>query len=64
MFTAGLELVKQGKADIRQDGAFRPIYLRANYEDRVDGPVPQSSETAISNENEEDEPRNNEAVGV
>lgn len=72
MFTAGLELVKQGKADIRQDGAFRPIYLRANYEERVDGPVPQAgedkvvevSETSISNENEEDEPRNNEAVGV
>jgi len=28
-FTVGLELVKQGKAEIRQDGLFRPIYLRA-----------------------------------
>ena len=28
-FTAGLELVKQGKLEIRQDGLFRPIYLRA-----------------------------------
>lgn len=27
-FTAGLELVKQGKLEIRQDGLFRPIYLR------------------------------------
>jgi segregation and condensation protein A len=27
-FTAGLELVKQGRLEIRQDGAFRPIYLR------------------------------------
>ena len=27
-FTAGLELVKQGKMEIRQDGLFRPIYLR------------------------------------
>jgi segregation and condensation protein A len=27
--TAGLELVKQGKLEIRQDGLFRPIYLRA-----------------------------------
>ena len=28
-FTAGLELVKQGKLEIKQDGLFRPIYLRA-----------------------------------
>jgi segregation and condensation protein A len=62
MFTAGLELVKQGKADIRQDGAFRPIYLRANYEERVDGPVLQANENEDKNKN--DEPRNNEAVGV
>jgi segregation and condensation protein A len=27
-FTAGLELAKQGKVEIRQDGLFRPIYLR------------------------------------
>ena len=27
--TAGLELVKQGKLEIRQDGLFRPVYLRA-----------------------------------
>ena len=27
--TAGLELVKQGKLEIKQDGLFRPIYLRA-----------------------------------
>jgi segregation and condensation protein A len=27
-FTAGLELVKQGKLEIRQDGLFRPIYMR------------------------------------
>ncbi len=28
-FTAGLELVKQGKLEIKQDGAFKPIYVRA-----------------------------------
>lgn len=28
-FSAGLELVKQGRLEIRQDGAFKPIYLRA-----------------------------------
>lgn len=27
--TAGLEMVKQGHADVRQDGLFRPIYMRA-----------------------------------
>jgi len=29
IFTAGLELAKQGKIEIKQDGLFRPIYLRA-----------------------------------
>lgn len=29
MFTAGLELAKQGKIEFRQDGLFRPIYMRA-----------------------------------
>lgn len=28
-FTAGLELVKQGKLEVRQDGLFKPVYLRA-----------------------------------
>ncbi|AYD01531.1 segregation and condensation protein A [Neorhizobium sp. NCHU2750] len=28
-FAASLELVREGKLDIRQDGAFQPIYLRA-----------------------------------
>lgn len=28
-FTAGLELVKQGKLEIKQDGLFRPVYMRA-----------------------------------
>lgn len=27
--TAGLELAKQGKVEIRQDGTFRPIYIRS-----------------------------------
>src|SRR5690606_4937023 len=27
--TAGLELAKQGKLEIRQDGPFRPVYVRA-----------------------------------
>ncbi|MEM7618441.1 MAG: ScpA family protein [Pseudomonadota bacterium] len=29
-FTAGLEMAKQGKLEIRQDGAFRTIYLRTS----------------------------------
>ena len=28
-FTAGLELVKQGKMEIRQEGLFRPVYMRS-----------------------------------
>ena len=33
-FAATLELVRQGHAEMRQDGAFRPIYIRArNRED-------------------------------
>lgn len=31
-FIAGLELAKQGKIEIRQDGAFKPVYIRANLE--------------------------------
>jgi segregation and condensation protein A len=31
-FTAGLELAKQGKIEIKQDGLFRPIYVRATTE--------------------------------
>ena len=26
--SAGLELAKQGKLEIKQDGAFRPVYIR------------------------------------
>ncbi len=30
-FTAGLELVKQGKLEIRQDAPFAPVYMRASF---------------------------------
>ncbi|MGH1457064.1 MAG: segregation and condensation protein A [Alphaproteobacteria bacterium] len=30
-FTAGLELAKQGKIEFRQDGLFRPIYMRSSH---------------------------------
>lgn len=33
MLTAGLEMVKQGKMEIRQDGLFKPIYMRVNERD-------------------------------
>jgi len=36
-FTAGLELVKQGKLEIKQDGAFRPIYMRSRMVEDDDG---------------------------
>ena len=34
-FTAGLELAKQGRVEIRQDGTFRPIYLRTADRDQT-----------------------------
>jgi segregation and condensation protein A len=34
MLAASLELVRAGRAQLRQDGAFGPIYLRANVESR------------------------------
>lgn len=59
MFTAGLEMVKQGKADIRQDGPFRPIYLRANYEERSDVTAPETPAATDTPET----PPDNDAVG-
>jgi len=32
IFTAGLELAKQGRIEIRQDGLFRPVYIRTTGE--------------------------------
>lgn len=32
-FTASLEMAKQGQLEIRQDGMFKPIYMRAQYEE-------------------------------
>jgi segregation and condensation protein A len=43
--TAGLELAKQGKVEIRQDGLFRPIYLRtANRPAIEDAPIDKGDE--------------------
>jgi len=42
-FTAGLEMAKQGKLEIRQEGAFKPIYLRTA--DREPGYVEQVEES-------------------
>lgn len=37
-FTASLEMVKQGGLEIKQDGAFRPIYVRSRYsEENTEG---------------------------
>ena len=38
ILTASLELAKQGKLELRQDGLFRPIYLRAVDRDPIDQP--------------------------
>ena len=37
LLTAGLELAKQGKLEIKQDGLFRPIYIRAYDGNRDNG---------------------------
>jgi segregation and condensation protein A len=42
LFTASLELAKQGKVEIRQDGLYRPVYLRA-----VEDSVVSNSNTEI-----------------
>ena len=34
----GLELAKQGKVELRQDGLFRPIYLRTANREPIDKP--------------------------
>lgn len=34
-FTAGLEMAKQGKLEIKQDGNFRPIYMRARLDESL-----------------------------
>ncbi len=49
LFTAGLELVKQGIIEIRQDGLFRPIYLRALTENITPAPVTPEDQNHGSN---------------
>ena len=49
-FTAGLELAKQGKIEIRQDGLFRPIYLRtANRPALEDEPKKEEDDDTAKN---------------
>jgi segregation and condensation protein A len=45
-FTAGLEMAKQGKLEIRQDGAFRTIYLRTA--NREPGYVEKTQEGTVN----------------
>jgi segregation and condensation protein A len=59
MLTAGLEMVKQGKAEIKQDGAFRPIYMRASFIERKDLP---ETNTPANTDTEQD--NNQDAVGA
>lgn len=63
MLTAGLELVKQGKAEIKQDGAFRPIYMRASYVERSDLPA-STIEVPPGANNDTPDPIQNDAVGA
>ena len=46
ILTAGLEMAKQGRIELRQDGPFRPIYLRAAPEkSQADTPEQQNTPT-------------------
>ncbi|MAE52168.1 MAG: segregation/condensation protein A [Micavibrio sp.] len=49
-FTVGLELVKQGKLEIKQDGAFRPIYMRGRIVEDDDGGEDAQNEKDRSDE--------------
>lgn len=51
-FTAGLELAKQGKVEIRQDGLFRPIYLRSANRPPLVDQVPDTIETEEENDDD------------
>tara|TARA_Y100001001_G_scaffold142620_1_gene147437 strand:+ start:295 stop:1206 length:912 start_codon:yes stop_codon:yes gene_type:complete len=55
LFTAGLELSKQGQIELRQDGAFKPIYLRGRPpEDHDDLTQDETTSVAETEENEEE----------
>lgn len=41
-FTAGLELAKQGKVELRQDGLFRPVYIRTANRPPLEEPKEES----------------------
>lgn len=47
LLTAALELAKQGKAELRQDALFRPIYLRATEREPIDT-LPPDNQNAES----------------
>lgn len=53
-FTAGLELAKQGKVEIRQDGLFRPIYLRS-----ANRPALEDAPKKIEEESDDDDTATN-----
>ncbi len=53
-FTAGLEMAKQGKLEIRQDGLFRPIYLRTANRPPLEEQAPKA-EDKIEEESNDDE---------
>lgn len=50
-FTAGLELAKQGKVEIRQDGLFRPIYLRSANRPPLEDEAPKKIEEESDDDN-------------
>jgi len=49
LLTASLELAKQGKLELRQDGLFRPIYLRTVDREPIDR-LPPDADTPLASE--------------
>lgn len=52
--TAGLELAKQGKLEIKQDGLFRPVYIRA-VQEQENTEAETSEEESVQDDTQNDE---------
>lgn len=53
ILTAGLEMVKQGRLEIKQDGLFRPVYLRSRDVEDDDDEIGGADEYAANSNDDE-----------
>lgn len=54
LLTVGLEMAKQGRIEIRQDGPFRPVYLRAAVDRLNEDPSDEAKDNGHGNESTPD----------